>query len=478
MESGTEVCDRSWISPLSSPSRKTSASKKFPESTRNYENKKGRVDSSPTSIMECFQQDAKEPMELDATARNASNVSVVASVESTKVKSLIKGRSWDLPKGTKYASEIKETLSANSTIAVEDIMLVENGRELLGENEICANRVIYAMVRTKASSKVSLTLSVSNGKNKSNLEFTSSVGSKIYQVKRELRKLCNFSEFAMRCIIGGRVLKDENMLGDYILSNALSDSKTRKKGTKNITLYVTKTVNLKKDVDIHFHLLGGTVLKSYFEIQSPTCGLREVLKGKLPFAPHIQLKFCMNLSHTLVQLDPDKCLFDYGVTGEKVVDVYVVPSYVPVPTTRDLSSNFTMRLDPKSLFSTVKESNSISSMNVTTRKSSSNESKEVVGSICKKMDSLANAIALKTKSQKGTKSFILSTEAPKEGNSKSNKDRGLFSKMKKGFLSKSKKSVFDSGIHNTNTMQEAEKFTNVDNINPYDDPDSPLNQMD
>merc|ERR1712146_565096 len=199
---------------------------------------------------------------------------------------------------------------------------------------------------------------------------------------------------------------------------------------------------------------GGAVLKSYFEIQSPTYGLRELLKGKIPFAPDVQIKFSINLSDTLVQLDPNKCLFDYGVTGEKVgqvVDVYVVPSDVPVPTTRDLSSNFTMRLDPKSLFSTVKESNSISSMNVTTRKSSSNESEEVVHSICEKMDSLANAIALKTKSQKGKNSFILNTEAAKGRKSKTNKDRGLFSKMKKGFLSKSKKSVFDSGVHNTNT---------------------------
>ena len=85
------------------------------------------------------------------------------------------------------------------------------------------------------------------------------------------------SEFGMRCIIGGRVLRDENILGDYVLSTALG-SKVQNKRAKEITLYVNKTIDLKRDVDIHFHLMGGSVIKSYFDIKSPSIGLLELLR--------------------------------------------------------------------------------------------------------------------------------------------------------------------------------------------------------
>ena len=478
MKSGTEVCDCSWISPLSSPSRKTAASKKFPESTHRYnEDSEDVLGSSPTSVVDNFLQNANKMMNR---SNNTVATSLVASESKTKIKTLIKGYSWDLPAETKYASEVKKTLSSNSSIATKDIMLISNGREVSEDMEVPASKVIYAMVRAKASSEITLKLCVNNGSAKANMEFTSSIGSKVYQIKRELRKICKMSEFGMRCIIGGRVLRDENILGDYVLSTALG-SKVQNKRAKEITLYVNKTIDLKRDVDIHFHLMGGSVIKSYFDIKSPSIGLLELLRVKAPFPSSVSVNFCIELSRTLVRLDADKCLFDYGVTGDKVgqiVDVFVVPSDVPVPSTRDLSSNLTARLNPRSLFPSMKQSDS---KNNSEKKVRIDERKKDVDSVCQRADSLARAIALKTKlrPEKNAIANALGGEAKKAKVS----DGGLFSKMKKGFLAKSKvltskKPAAETIVSTAATTSEIKTRINYDLMNPYDDPDSPLNQMD
>merc|ERR1711991_154002 len=226
--------------------------------------------------------------------------------------------------------------------------------------------------------------------------------------------------------------------------------------------------DLKRDVDIHFHLMGGSVIKAYFDIKSPSIGLLELLRVKAPFPSSVSVNFCIELSRTLVRLDADKCLFDHGVTGDKVgqiVDVFVVPSDVPVPSTRDLSSNLTARLNPRSLFPSMKQSDS---KNNSEKKVRIDERKKDVDSVCQRADSLASAIA-----------NALGGEAKKAKVS----DGGLFSKMKKGFLAKSKvltskKPAAETIVSTAATTSEIKTRINYDLLNPYDDPDSPLNQMD
>lgn len=473
---GTEIVDCSWMSPLSSPSRKSVAKKKFPESSHsNNEESEDVLGSSPTSVTGSILQDGNKKL---AIINGGAVASPITSDLKTKVKTLIKGYSWDLPVSTKYASDVKRILSSNSSIAAEDIMLVSKGQEVLEEMEVSSSSVMYALVRTKAASKISLKLCVNDGSGKSKMEFISSAGTKIYQLKRELKKVCKISEFGMRCILGGRVLRDENVLGDYVLSTALC-SKVQNKRAKEITVYVNKTVDLKRDVDVDFHIVGGKVIKSYFDIKSPIIGLMALLKGKAHFPPCLVVNLCVEISNTLVQLDLDKCLFDYGVIGDKVgqvVNVFVVPSDVLVPTTRDLSSNFIARVNPMTLFSSIKQLDSKSSSKKTI---SSNERMKDVDSICERADSLARAIALKTKLHP-EKNSITDAMGVKVKKAKTSGDGGLFSRMKKGFLAKSKvsNSKKESVLLAETKSETTKKTVNHDLTNPYDDPDSPLNQMD
>ena len=138
MKSGTEVCDCSWISPLSSPSRKTAASKKFPESTHRYdEDSEDVLGSSPTSVIDNFVQNTNKTI---ARSNNTIATSLVASESKTKIKTLIKGYSWDLPAETKYASEVKKILSSNSSIATEDMPSVLTGDMPQRKSHLCCDR--------------------------------------------------------------------------------------------------------------------------------------------------------------------------------------------------------------------------------------------------------------------------------------------------------------------------------------------------
>ena len=84
------------------------------------------------------------------------------------------------------------------------------------------------------------------------------------------------------------------------------------------------------------------------------------------------------------------------------------------------------------LFSSIKQLDSKSSSKKTI---SSNERMKDVDSICERADSLARAIALKTKLHP-EKNSITDAMGVKVKKAKTSGDGGLFSRMKKGFLAK------------------------------------------
>merc|ERR1719408_29471 len=494
-QSGMKVYEpsSSWISPISSPARKITGSKKSPDSAVLLTEEIDAVSETTSPLQNVVQR--FRPINACVTS-------------NTKVKSLIKGNTLELPATVKSASAVKELLSHQSSIASGDIMLVSQAQEFSGEMEVSDTKMVYAMIRTKATSLITFNLCVNNGSSKTNLEFTVSASTKVYQLKRELRKVTKISEFGMRCIIGGRMLKDENMIGDYILSTSLSSSKVQRKQSqqKRVTMYVSKTIDMKKDVNIKFYLLGGNVVKSYFELQSPISGLHALLRSITRIPMNISWNLCVEMLDSLVLLDTDKCLFDYGVNEnkrEQSVNIFVLPCDIPVPTIRDFSSNFTMKLSPKALFNKLHKLDT--DRGSIGDKLDLNETKKRLDLVGGRADTLAKAIASRVNDSSTSTSCVVNSDDNNNDNNnngemdikakkRKNNVGGLFSKMKKGFLAttskktsaKKGKDAWTSSVNVTavSTLDAETKPIAVnaqvrdDAMNPYDDPDSVLNQMD
>merc|ERR1712065_25712 len=174
------------------------------------------------------------------------------------------------------SSAIKKELCKSVDICPRDIRLIAGGKELIDDEIV--SPYVYALTRTDASSHVNATLVVSNDKKRATMEgvrFSCSL--KIFQLRRQLSRMTKISENGMRLIIGARALRDENLLGDYVL---ISQKRRNTKPNAEVTIYVNNPIDLRKDVDVRFHLIGGKVLKSYFDLKTPITRLREIIRNQ------------------------------------------------------------------------------------------------------------------------------------------------------------------------------------------------------
>ena len=216
--------------------------------------------------------------------------------------------------------DIKHKVCMSTPFVPADLIFISNGTELHDDCSIQINT--WCLVRTNANSIAEFNVNVSvDGvqKNFGILKFPVSI--KIFHLKRELQKITKIK--SMRVIVGGRILRDENLLGDYLLCSA---KRQHAKYSRDFTIFVTKVIDLRREIDLVVTLLGGGEVKEKIELGLPLGYLREIMWRHHQLPKDLPLRFAMIVSGSLLELDPKLSLLDYGVDGnEKEVNLFMLP---------------------------------------------------------------------------------------------------------------------------------------------------------
>jgi hypothetical protein len=169
---------------------------------------------------------------------------------------------------------------------------------------------------------IKINVHITKNKQKKIESISIPASTKIFQLKRLIHKLSKISISAMRLILGARILKDEYIIGDYILSLAKG---RHKKYTKDYNLFVSHMFDLSKEVDIFFKLFTGDIFKSHFQIIAPISHLRDLLWDKIRMPKTLGTYFSIKKLNFTVRLEENRSLLDYGIDGSNSIEIFVLP---------------------------------------------------------------------------------------------------------------------------------------------------------
>jgi len=394
-------------------------------------------------------------------------------------------------------NDIKKLLISNTCLMVDDILLIKDGKEVKNDdiislelrlnslhtsnNTINNNNtdnddnddnnndtnnnnndtnniskinksLIFAIIRSTANSKTDVI--IKNKQDNKSYTLSYQVNMKIFQLRKEISKVTGIRQPALRMIIGCRILKDEGIIGDYILSTV----KKNKQCIENIVIQVSRTIDVTQDVDIKVHFPNRSIIEFSMEVGVPISTARQILSRSYYMPLDVPLEIYLDKKY-LTKLDYTRSLIDYGICptpGKKIcVELYIK---VNNGNNRNTSLNpFEEMLDGliSDITSTMKKSKST--------KSKSSEAK----SRTKTATATANTI-ISDSNQSIITATVTETPQTSIGTSKKPSRGGLFSSMKRGFLSHSKKDNSKKENDNDciitkddNTPMKIKKMSNV-----------------
>jgi hypothetical protein len=366
--------------------------------------------------------------------------------------------------------KIKEMLCYNTCLLSDDLLLIKDGKEIHNDDivhlhtkttassQISNNddnnndnnhdyndidkthdkkkkieTFIFALIRSTSTSKAELVIKNKNENKSYNLLFQANM--KIFQLRKEISKLSGIRSTALRMILGSRVLKDEGILGDYILSAVTKKNKVSV--DKQLVIQVSRIIDITQDVDIKVHFPNRSLLEFSMEVGVPMSTARQILSKRFFLPLDLPLEIFLDKQYRN-KVDYSRSLIDYGIyptPGKPTcVDLYI-----------KVYDGMNNKKAPLNLLDAL--INDISSTFKTTKKTSKSKQRQL------STDATSSATP--------SVATIASSTIP------SKKSRGgLFSSMKRGFLSNNKKDTIkkeDDCIINKedDTPMKIKKMSNV-----------------
>ena len=264
------------------------------------------------------------------------------------------------------ATQLKVVLCRNTDFQPGDLILVRNGRSIPDDSVVVNERSqlvkspkedIFVLLKPSCSTQCVFNVKVSSNDGSGATKFLSGLSypanSKIFYLKRELYKQTKISEGAMRLILGAKVLKDEYMLGDYIILatkrntfplsstssstpfSSLSSSKSastsgqqKSSASNRCTIFLQITIDMNREVEINIKLINKETLKFSLNIGAPLIHMRQILHHRYHIPPHMALKFITNFKRDSKTpgekyhlTDMSKSLYDYGKTDFEPIEI-------------------------------------------------------------------------------------------------------------------------------------------------------------
>ena len=361
--------------------------------------------------------------------------------------------------------KIKEMLIHSTCLLSDDLLLIKDGKEIHNDDivhlhtkttassQISNNddnnddnnhdkkkkkieTFIFALIRSTSTSKAELVIKNKNENKSYNLSFQANM--KIFQLRKEISKLSGIRSTALRMILGSRVLKDEGILGDYILSAVTKKNKVSI--DKQLVIQVSRIIDITQDVDIKVHFPNRSLLEFSMEVGVPMSTARQILSKRFFLPLNFPLDIFLDKQYRN-KLDYSRSLIDYGIypTPGKTtcVDLYI-QVYDGMNNKKAPLNSLDQMLDALI--------NDISSK--TTKKTSKSKQRQ----------QSTDATSTATPSVATTASSTIPSKKSSRG--------GLFSSMKRGFLSNNKKDSIkkeDDCIINKedDTPMKIKKMSNV-----------------
>lgn len=373
------------------------------------------LSTSPTStadvFMDCDSHLLKQ-LDVDSTVNRMTSASELTVPTLLGLKNANMKRNSAVLKTVHHADvklvkpfssvlELKTQLCEESPINKNDIMIIKDGKEL--RNETVLSELppkSFVLLRTSVSTSVPVALKPQGIEGGMNKTLKIPLNMRVFQLKKQLysSKFTTLKPESQRIIVGGKVLHDSYLIGDYLLPSILgkkstcpspsaiaasvkpstsSSSTTAFKPSIPVvaTLYLSKTVNVKHEVDVEIPLTNGSIITCPLEISQPISTLVKILNrrhffplpndeffyifslkvprtsslvdktsssGSTAFGPFHQLKKTIEADakkstatsssaskgFELVELDLNKTLIDYGFTqSTKKITVEIARSH-------------------------------------------------------------------------------------------------------------------------------------------------------
>jgi hypothetical protein len=348
---------------------------------------------------------------------------------------------------TTTGNDIKLKLCEGTCLTSHDILLVKDGKEIKSDalvndhldklnhdkdndndkKKADDTAVIFALLRSTSTSKADLVIKNKNENKSYNLSFQ--VNMKIFQLRKEISKISGIKPPALRMILGSRVLKDEGIIGDYLLSE-------KKRMNKQTVIQISRIIDITHDVDIKIHFPNKSILEFSMEVGVAISTARQILAQRFFMPLNVPLEIYLDKQYQN-KLDYSRSLLDYGI--------------YPIPGKKTTVDLYIKVYDGK-----VNNKTSLEDMldNLINDISSSMKTKvSKAKKISESKNATLSATNVLTKITTSASTSSVSSKKPSKG--------GLFSSMRRGFLSKSKKNDDSIITKEDDTPIKIKKMSNV-----------------
>jgi hypothetical protein len=210
------------------------------------------------------------------------------------------------------AEELKCLLCKSTALKSSELIILNGaGKELTDDDKIHESNQLYAVVRSNASSMIDVKVILRDGSKKYEYAARFSAGIKIFQLKRDLQKMTKIPTTALRAIIASRLIRDEYILGDYILAAASRSGQAENmKGV--FTIFVQRSFDATKEAAVMVLLPNGHKFNTFLAVGERLIKMRDILWHQLRMPRDLRVFFATKVNERYVPIDESKSLVDYG----------------------------------------------------------------------------------------------------------------------------------------------------------------------
>lgn len=237
-------------------------------------------------------------------------------------------------------SQVKSSLCVN-IVQPGDIMLISNGAEVSDHTILSPEMKYFALLRSTANRQCIVAMKVTKGGKTSLFTLSVPMNKRISELKRELCRVMGkemmIAPSAQRLLARGQVLHDHCYIGDYMLTDTSSrrsnhtacSTPTTEATIPALTVYVTVSFDLEKEVQITFQAVSGACLKEHLSIAKPIGLLKELMWQQHGIPKSVKLHYYLlnENSGRMTLLSEERTLHDYNVESD--VTIYMYPYLLP-----------------------------------------------------------------------------------------------------------------------------------------------------
>lgn len=249
--------------------------------------------------------------------------------------------------------QIKENILSSipsCSLNPSDLMIISNGKKLDDEIQIPfpaattttphvkSHAPLYVMIKPSTTSLINLKIKISS----QTFHYSCPMNMNVLELKKMIYSTImvdsknknnrgdshdngscrvKITPLEQRAICCARLMRDHNLIGDYLLGSGSSSSHhgPTTSGSSELIIYITKTMNLKRDLIINLRLPNQKIIKFPFQYDDSLFYIRDILDKQfgLPIPDgdtSIDLGLYLESDQTLSgRLRLDHSLYDYGI---------------------------------------------------------------------------------------------------------------------------------------------------------------------